>query len=288
MTSIALYTFSGTGNTFLVSDMLKEAFEQQGCTVEAFRIEDLRKSGEILDPTGYDWIGIGAPILGFTIPYIVNDFIQALPEGNGQKVFLFRTAGEVHGINANASKSLIRRLQRKGYTVNYERMFAIGSNWAIKYDPQITLRLVEATRAKAAQMCDDVLADIERLLHPGFVQRVLMDLLTPIVNFGFRVFGKDYAVNDNCTHCGLCVRTCPVDNIHEVNGKIKFKFRCMSCMRCVYACPADAIHPRLFKFTVVKDGYDLKQILSMPLSAEELETAKKPGFYDEYVRNLDF
>lgn len=288
MTSIALYTFSGTGNTFLAAEMLKEAFEQQGCSVDAFRIEDLRKSGESPAPGSYDLIGIGAPVLGFTTPTIVTDFIDSLPEGGGQKVFIFRTAGGVETVNYNASKSLLRRLQRKGYAVNYERMLAFSSNWAMKYDTQVILRLVEATRAKAAQLCAEVLAGKQRLYKAGWLQRALLDLLTPLVNVGFRVFGKDYGVNADCTHCGLCVRNCPVDNIHEVDGKIKFKFDCLSCMRCVYACPVQAIHPRLFKFSVVKGGYDLRDILATPPSEQQLEAARKPGFYDEYIRNLDF
>lgn len=288
MTSIALYTFSGTGNTFLVADMLKEAFVQQGCTVEAFRIENLRKSGDSPDISEYDWIGIGAPVLGFTTPYIVYDFIQSLPEGNEQKVFIFRTAGGVQSVNFNASKSLIRRLERKGYGVTYERILAFSSNWAEKFDTQVMLRLIEATRRKIPGMCADILDGVQRLYHPGWLQRVIMDALSPMVGFGFRHFGKDYAVNDDCTHCGICVRNCPVDNIHEVNGTIKFQWNCMSCMRCVYACPVNAIHPRLYKFSVVKGGYDLQQILATPLSEAELETASKPGFYERYVNELEF
>ncbi len=288
MTSIALYTFSGTGNTFLVADMLQEAFKQQGCSVEAYRIEDLRKSGESPDPGAYDWIGIGTPVLGFTTPYIVYDFIQSLPEGNGQKAFIFRTAGGVQQINYNASKSLIRRLERKGYVVPYERILAFSSNWAEKFDTQVILRLIDATRQKVPAMCAEILAGVERRYTVGFVQRALLDMLSPMVALGFRQFGKDYAVNEACTHCGLCIEQCPVDNIHEVDGKIKFKFNCMSCMRCIYACPTDAIHFRLFKFTVVDGGYDLKKILSTPQSEEPLESVKKPGFYEEYVKNLDF
>ena len=288
MDSVALFTFSGTGNTFLVADMLQEAFEQQGCTVDAFRIEDLRKSGESVDPSRYDWVGIGAPVLGFTTPYIVYDFIRSLPEGNGQKVFIFRTAGEIHNFNNNASKSMIRRLQRKGYVVDYERIFAFSSNWAKKYDTQVILRLIAATREKVPVLCADILAGKEHLYTVGFPQRIVLGFLNPVVNFGFRMFGIDFAVNNDCTHCGICIRNCPVENIYEVNGKVKFKFRCLSCMRCVYSCPVNAIHPRLYKFTVVKGGYDLKKMLSTPRSAEELETAKKPGFFEEYVRNMDF
>ncbi|MEE4195205.1 MAG: EFR1 family ferrodoxin [Anaerolineae bacterium] len=288
MTSIALYTFSGTGNTFLLAEMLKEAFEQQGCTVDALRIEELHKSGKTPDMRTYDWVGIGAPVLGFTTPYIVYDFIKSLPEGKGQKVFIFRTAGGVQEINYNASKSLIRRLERKGYIVTYERILAFSSNWAEKFDTQVILRLIDATREKVPAMCAEILAGKERRYSVGIVQRVLLDILSPLVRLGFRQFGKDYTVNDDCIHCGLCIENCPVDNIHEVDGKIKFKSNCMSCMRCIYACPTDAIHFRLFKFTVVKGGYDLSKILATPKLEGTLEGVKKPGFYEEYVRNLDF
>ena len=55
----------------------------------------------------------------------------------GKKTFIIRTAGGVAPVNYNASKPIIRNLTRKGYEVEYERVFSIGSNWVVKFDDAV-------------------------------------------------------------------------------------------------------------------------------------------------------
>ncbi|HWQ29393.1 MAG TPA: hypothetical protein VN549_00270 [Negativicutes bacterium] len=76
-----------------------------------------------------DLLGIGSQVIGYGVPVLVRDFIKALPDGNGKRTFIFRTAGGVAPINYNASKPIIGKLKRKGYEVFYERVFSISSNW---------------------------------------------------------------------------------------------------------------------------------------------------------------
>jgi ferredoxin/flavodoxin len=281
MKSAAIFYFSGTGNTELVAVMLKEELEKRQYTAELIRMEDVLKKKVPIDLNKYDLIGIGSQVIGFAAPTLVNKFVGKLPKMTGKKTFVFRTAGGVAPVNYNASKPIISKLSRKGYDVFYERIFSIGSNWIKKFDDGVTVKLHEAARKKAGLMCDALVHGEKRILKTGFFQRILMGCVAHITPFFFRIAGKDYAVNESCTHCGLCMKNCPAGNIVEKGGKISFKMSCNFCMRCIYSCPKSAIHLRKLSFFAVPGGYNIKKILAQPC---EYDSSKpEPPFLKTYL-----
>lgn len=285
MKSIGIFYFSGTGNTAVVANTVQEAFTQLGYTVDLLRIEDVLKKNLTLDLNQYDFVGIGSPVIGYGAPNLVLDFIGRLPRSEGQKVFIFRTAGGVAPINYNASKPMIRRLTRKGYDVVYERIFSISSNWIVRFEDAVIRELMTATHRKAALMCLEVIRGERRYLKTGLGQQILMDTAAFLSRWFFRLVGRDYRVSPSCSQCGLCVRNCPTGNIFNDNGKIKFRLSCASCLRCVYSCPQQAIQLQVFKFFTVAGGYNIKQILSQSAVANENPVGKVPRFFEEYVVN---
>jgi ferredoxin len=285
MKSIAVFYFSGTGNTELVAKMVKESFEQQQYAVDLVRMEDVLKQKMTINVEKYDFIGIGSQVIGYNAPGIVYDFVRSLPQGGGKKVCIFRTAGGVAPINYNVSKPLMRKLSRKGYEVTYERIFSIGSNWIVRFKDEVMQKLVETTRQKVERMCREVLAGEKRMLHTGLGLRLAMEMLMAIDLPVFRLIAKDYRVEQSCTHCGLCVRQCPVNNIVEKNGKIDFNWSCNGCMRCVYACPQNAIQFKHLTFFPVEGGYNLKKILQHPQGEAENAARRTPPFLAEYIAN---
>jgi ferredoxin len=282
MKTAGIFYFSGTGNTELVAVMLKEELEKRRYSAELIRMEDVLKKRLPLDLARYDLVGIGSQVIGFTAPTLVSRFVGMLPKAQGKKTFVFRTAGGVAPVNYNASKLLIRKLSRKGYDVFYERIFSIGSNWITKFEDGVTIKLHEAARKKTGLMCDELIAGEKRILKTGFFQRMLMGCVAHITPLFFRIAGKDYAVNETCTHCGLCVKNCPAGNIAEKNGKIKFKMSCNLCMRCIYSCPRNAIHLRRLSFFAVPGGYNIKKILAQPCKSES-GSKPEPPFLKKYL-----
>jgi ferredoxin/flavodoxin len=283
MKSAIIFYFSGTGNTELVAVMLKDELEKRQYQAELIRMEDVLKKKTPLNLGRYDLVGIGSQVIGFATPTLVNKFVRMLPEAQGKKAFVFRTAGGVAPVNYNASKPMIHKLSRKGYDVFYERIFSIGSNWITKFDDGIIVRLHEAARKKAGLMCDELVLGKKRFLKTGFFQKVLMGCVMRITPLFFRIAGKDYAVNESCTHCGLCVKNCPAGNIVEKNGKMTFKMSCNLCMRCVYSCPRNAIHFRKLNFFAVPGGYNIKKILAQPCPGENGSAKPEPPFLKSYL-----
>lgn len=285
MKACVVYYFSGTGNTDIVANMIKEEFLKQQCCIDLIKIEDILKGNLKINLQKYDLVGIGCPVIGYGVPSIIRDFLPLFPNGNRKKVFIFRTAGGVAPINYNASKPLIRKLTKKGYDVFHERVFSISSNWIVRYDDAVIRQLYEATGKKVAIMCNEVLNEQKRFLKTSVRLGVVMEAVSVMSSALLRLAGKDMTVNKFCSHCGLCIRNCPSSNIYEKSGKIHFKFSCSNCMRCVYSCPKNAIHYRLLNFFAISDGYNIKKILNNRCNASELLNRPEPHFLNEYINN---
>jgi ferredoxin/flavodoxin len=283
MKSVAIFYFSGTGNTQIVAEMVKEALINQGCAVDMLRMEDVMKKKLPLDLEPYELLGFGSQVIGYGVPNLVQDFLRLLPKGKGQKTFIFRTAGGVAPINYNASKPMIRALAQKGYDVFYERIFSIGSNWIARFSDPVMHQLYAATHKKVTLMVQDVLAGQKRFLKTGLAQQLAMETLGFVSNRVFRLLGWDYKVTSACSLCKKCIKNCPAENIYESNGKIKFRTNCSSCMRCVYNCPKQAIQYRMLSFFPVKGGYQIDKILAQPLTEGGEVEVNAPPFFKNYI-----
>jgi ferredoxin len=285
MKTAVIYYFSGTGNTEIVANLLKEEFINHGYIIDMIKIEDVLKNNLTIDIKKYDLIGVGSQVIGYGAPNIVHKFIQRFPEEQGKKVFIFRTAGGVAPINYNASKSIIRRLRKKGYDVFYERIFSIGSNWVVKFNDNVVKELYEATRKKVSIMCEEVIRGEKRILKTSLGLKILMEFVGFISRPCFNLLGKDLAVSKSCVNCGNCIKNCPSKNIYEKNGVIKFKLNCNCCMRCIYSCPKKAINFRIVKFFAVPGGYDIKKTLEKPYVFNEEKNEDNLPFFNNYIND---
>jgi ferredoxin/flavodoxin len=283
---LGIYYFSGTGNTKITANLVKQSFITLGWNVDLVRIEDVNKGITKLNIEQYDLIGIGSQVIGYGIPGVVRIFAKGLPAVlDRKKVFIFRTAGGVAPMNYNASKGLIRILRRKHYDVCYEQLFSIGSNWIIKFDDVIMKQLYQATKQKITLMCEAINHRERHFYRTGIVLRIKMDIIAALSARIFPFLGKDAIIDNSCRQCGLCTTSCPADNITITKGKIKFRNSCSACLRCVYSCPEQAIHFRLLHFVTIPDGYNVTRSLSEEGNPSETPNGKIPPFFNSYVEN---
>lgn len=98
--------------------------------------------------------------------------------------------------------------------------------------------------------------------------------------------GKSLKTTDQCINCSECIKICPRNNIYRNdNGKIEFGKKCESCIRCVYSCPTNAIKGGLlYKFLVLKDGYNLKDIINNPDISDNYITENTKGHFKHYYK----
>ncbi len=259
---ISVFYFSGTGNTQLVSENLADRFRELGYKTVLKRLEKADLPGIVGDIAESDLIGIGSPIFGGGTPGVVFDFIKLMPEVKSKPLFLFRTAADFINFNHAASAGLIRKLNKKGYNVFYERIIVMGSNWLIEYDSAFVKQLYEAVPDKIVNMAKEITSGTKRMYEPS---KALV-VFTTVLNFfeekvGARMFGLTLHADKSCMKCGLCAENCPVGNI-SFNNRIKFNSKCLMCMRCVYSCPVNAIKSRGMCYCILSGGYDINKIIN--------------------------
>jgi len=285
MKKVRIYCFSGTGNTEYVASLVAEGLARRGCEVELARIEDELRSGAAIRVEGLDLVGIACPVIGYGVPLVVRRFLRALPRAEGLRAFILRTAGGVVSANYNASRPIWRALGRRGYEVFHERLFAIGSNWIVRFGNAAMRSLHDAARRKAELMCDELLAGKERRLGTSLGRRLVMGIVRGLSSLPLRFVALDLRVAEDCARCGLCVRSCPGANISDEDGKIRFGAGCSCCLRCVYSCPRGAIRFKTLGFFAVKGGYDLGKIIERPEEAPDEGARMEPPFMAEYLRD---
>lgn len=104
--------------------------------------------------------------------------------------------------------------------------------------------------------------------------------------WGARLFGRLLRTLDDCMLCERCVSACPTGNIHREGERIVFGWNCLWCMRCIYACPKQALQPRLFRFSAIKDGYNLDEIAARALGPNEEGVGPEIGAYKGYYAHF--
>ena len=286
--NVGIFYFSGTGNTKIVAELFADNFRKNNHRVKIKSIEDFTKKNTTLNIDNFDLIGIGHPVYGMGFPGIINTFIKMLPEYSNKNVFIFKSAGDFVSINNGASKLIIKKIEKKGYTVIHESLICMPSNWLIGYENNFAKQLYKAAIKKTEKYSDEILNCEKQRIKAGIILK-LVSMFTNFFeeNFGARFYGRFLKVNKNCNNCNKCINQCPVSNIYRENSKIKFGWNCIWCMRCIYNCPANAIKARILNCTVLKKGYDIKKIINDSSIKGNFVNDKTKGFYKHFYRYLN-
>lgn len=257
MKRVCVFLFSGTGMTKYAINKIRLELEKLQVQVDIYPIENT-KIQSILFST-YDMVGIAYPVHAFNAPKIVIDFVRQLPRTLTSNIFLISTAGEDHPVNYSSSRLLIKILQKKNSSVFYDKQLYMPSNFAIKFDESKVEQLIATVNAEVPQIAHDIVDLNFYKRDIGFLQK-LMAFIGRAEWFGAVFIGKLFYIDKKCSHCGVCVRSCPNHNIVNKNA-IRFKWHCGLCMRCLYICPQHAIkvhHP--FKFISFNEWYKNEEL----------------------------
>ena len=229
-----LYWFSGTGNSLMIAKTI--AAELGGAEMVPMLRAD--RAADVVA----ERVGLVFPVYAFGPPGAVLRFARAVAIPAGAYVFSVATMG---GLAGGTHRRLRAVLRRRGIELAGGWSVIMPGNYTPMYGAEPAGK-IEKTLAKVPARVGEIAAAVNR----GERGRI-EDSVPPFNWVGalanraglsrFRGADRKFIVQSQCTHCGLCARVCPVENIRMENGTPVWQHRCEQCMACLQWCPVEAI-----------------------------------------------
>jgi ferredoxin len=267
---IVLAWFSGTGGTERVGRCLAAQLETRGNLVQTIRL----RTGEPVACDPHDRLVVLFAVHAMNAPEPVYAWLDALPSVQGAKAAVLSVSGggEVSP-NTACRLGCIRRLRKKGYSVDYDDMLVMPSNWIVATCEPLARMLLAVLPQRVSSIADDFASGREKYGNPHVIDRFL-SFAGQLEQAMAPQFGRNIRVTEGCTGCGRCMAICPRGNIRMENGKPVFLDQCVLCLGCIYGCPHKALQPRTMKWIVVPGGYDLAALDRMGPLTESVDIQK--------------
>ena len=255
---IAVFVFSGTGNTLKCAEYLCKELNSVGAKASLYKVESGREDfSEVIAATSVAVICY--PVHGFNAPYNIVDFVKKWNRSDAdssKSVYFLKTSGEPLKLNDNSSNALRKRLVKKGYRCLGEYHYVMPYNMIFRHSDEMAAKMWNTAKERIKIAAQEIAALKPRRKRTP-VSAFLMSGICKIERFGMRLSGKFYKVDTaKCIRCEQCVSACPVHNVSVKGGKFKFGNHCFGCMRCSFNCPQNAIKIGLLNFMKVNGRYD--------------------------------
>ena len=278
---IDIVYYSGTGGTKQVAECFEEVCRREGCDVQMYRLFQnkevhLREDSILL---------LIFAVHACNAPEPVYHFLDGLPTGNRiQAAVISVSGGGEVSPNTACRVSSIKRLEKKGFRIFYDKMLVMPSNWIVGLEKPLAQHILYVLPHKVESVVRDITSRTTVRTKPLLIDR-LFSRLGEGEKAGARQFGKILKVTDDCTGCGMCARQCPAGNIHMNGKRPEFGSQCQLCLNCIYNCPVKAVKPGMAKFVAIKEGYPLKEYQAEKSfsNSDEIRKATK-GFLWSGVR----
>ncbi len=200
-------------------------------------------------------IGVVFPVYMRGVPLIVKRFVRKLSDLEGRYVFAIATHGGKPGATINIFKKKIEKSKGKltaGFAVqmpgNYIPMYG-----AIEEERQ--RKMFEDVKERTRYIVKYVVEGQRGVMEfeRGFANFFLSGIIYHLASLNIPKMDKRFYVDDTCSHCGICKKVCPVNNIDLIHGQPSWKGHCEQCLACLQWCPEAAI--QFGKTTVGRTRY---------------------------------
>lgn len=255
--SVKIAYFSGTGGSEIVAKTFEKALVDKGNNVTMQHL----KKGTVNDSAKYDLLIVIFAVHACNAPEIVYRWIDNLEKVSGISAVVISVSGGGEVIPNTACRvSCIKKIEKKGYKVKYERMLVMPSNWIVSTKSPLDLMLLDILPERVQEIVEDFERNIVRRSKPYLIDR-LFSCIGEFEKIGAKYFGRNIKVTEKCSGCGLCSENCPACNIKMKLNRPQFGRSCCLCLGCIYSCPNKALYAGLGKFVIIKEGYDLNKLM---------------------------
>lgn len=235
-----IYCFSGTGNSMRVANELASVIGSSKVISASDQIDKNL-------PAKAETIGFVFPVYSLGIPSIMEKLIKSIDLGDAKYIYAIATMGGSYGISFDQIEKI---LKSKGKKLSGSFSFSFGGNsnlfmkipgtTPILSNEELDKRFLDMKRriSLIAQKINSGIS-VKETRTKGFF-RALSTVSSKGFKMGLGRFDKGFHV-ENCTKCGLCAKSCPVNNIQLSCSGPVWKGKCEGCLRCFNICPENAL-----------------------------------------------
>lgn len=235
-----IFYFSGLGNSRHVAEQLADEGEQ------LFFIPEVeRDHGYEYTLQANERLGFVFPVYSWRAPRLVSDFVRKLKlQSRPAYTFMVATCGDDCGKTEQYFRQDLRSI---GLDLDTALAIQMPNTYVclpgMDVDPN-TLAQEKLTRAKERiPQIKEILRRRERvsqMIVTGMAG-LKSDIIQPLF-YRLLVKDKPFHATDACVSCGICAKSCPLNNIRMVDGRPQWQGHCTTCLSCYHHCPQHAIH----------------------------------------------
>ena len=238
-----IIVFSGTGNSMLVARELQKHIGGDITVAEGdLLLAPARHVIEVPEGENVVWV---MPVYSWGLPPVMSAFMRKVKMKGGHEVshFLVLTCGDDIGY---ADSEWRRLAGRRGWNPRGAFSVTMPNTYVCMKGFDVDSEEVAAGKLSAMPGRVEAIAGAmrRRFSESDVVRGSWAWVKTNVVYPYFARFcmsPRPFATTGGCSSCGLCARSCPMENIAMSNGRPEWGRRCALCLRCYHICPSHAV-----------------------------------------------
>lgn len=230
-----ILSFSGTGNSRYIANLLSEALDDEVCELNGLVSDTSPCSFESDKP-----FVVVCPTYCYAIPSPVKRLIMNASFSGCKDMYFVMTCGAGIGGAGNLNLKLCRKV---GLNYMGTEKLVMPDNYLVMYDPS-TYDEAKALVDSAPQRIDAIVQSIKSGVPFERNGNAVSGAVSAVGSRVFESFvGKPnkFSVSSDCVSCGLCEKSCPLHCISLKYGVPQWKSGCIHCLACICGCPQNAI-----------------------------------------------
>ncbi|MBQ0037597.1 MAG: EFR1 family ferrodoxin [Clostridiales bacterium] len=228
--------FSATGNSKYVAQQMADLLCDTAVSATDYIRE--KRGGSFFDEKRFVFIGpvyVSAPVVQF------EEFLRA-SQFSGAKNAWFLATGA--GEKSDVAQFYQHIAHDCGLTFMGSAHIKMPQNYLMFFktvEQETADRIVSEADPVIAALAERIRA--EQPFDMPRVGKLMYGATVLVRNWYYKSFmrAKKFTVSDACIGCGLCARSCPMNNIRLDGGKPVWGKSCIHCTACINRCPTAAI-----------------------------------------------
>lgn len=232
-----IFYFTGTGNSLYVAKRIKERFK----SAKLESIADAMRNDNF-NYDDYDVVGFVTPLYFMGMPKVVKEFINKISISKASYIFTIITRAYTKGMILIDIKSI---LKAKDKELNYGEYITFPDcyiRWDQAHSEKSQEKIFYNAEIKIGQIKKQIKNKENYIVKEGSILNIVALIVYNTWKSTLRAKGKTFKVSNECTKCGICIKSCPMQNIIFKNEELKWESNCQDCMACVQNCPNKAIY----------------------------------------------